>query len=76
MKNLDEFYIEFLPTNELISPDNIIQIDYVTVLDGFNSINEIQQTLIIKLTYINGKGKLKCLESNSNDFKFHHNSPI
>ena len=70
MNKLDGYTITYLPEKITLEPYETINVSYETLLDGYNDLNKVEHTAIIKIAFIDGNGKLRIIEDTADNFKF------
>ena len=70
MNKLDGYTITYLPEKITLEPYSTINVSYETLLDGYNDLNKVEHTAIIKIAFIDRNGKLRIIEDTADNFKF------
>lgn len=70
MNKLDGYTITYLPEKITLEPYETINVSYETLLDGYNELNKVEHTAIIKIAFIDSNGKLRIIEDTADNFKF------
>lgn len=73
---LNEYYIKHIPTDIIICPNQIENVSYETIMNGFNDLNKIDQEIIIRVVFIDNSGTLRIIEDNANKFTFYSPNEI
>lgn len=70
MNKLDGYTITYLPEKITLEPYETINVSYETLLDGYNDLNKVEHTAIVKIAFIDSNGKLRIIEDTADNFKF------
>lgn len=70
MSKLDGYTITYLPEKITLEPYSTINVSYETLLEGYNDLNKVEHTAIIKIAFIDSNGKLRIIEDTAGNFKF------